>query len=163
MFSDLKKGSQVHVLDTTGVPKYRIGKIIDKSDPKYVTPQPGNYNMQTRVIDLVVDIDGENKTYTVPENQNVGKASGIMLSCMVDPIINEINSIKSMSEDIIKSVPENEAKIKECEVILEDINPAYKQYRNQDKKIANIEERVGDLSKSFDELKKLIIEKFKQN
>jgi hypothetical protein len=50
--------------------------------------------MQTRVVDLTVELTGETKTYTVPESQNVAKAMGITLSTSIDPIMNELNAIK---------------------------------------------------------------------
>lgn len=84
MFSDLKKGFQVHTLDTNTVPKYELGKVVAVSEPRYLPPQPGQYQaMQTRVVDLTVELTGETKTYTVPESQNVAKAMGITLSTYV--------------------------------------------------------------------------------
>lgn len=128
MFSDLKKGFQVHTLDTNTVPKYELGKVVAVSEPRYLPPQPGQYQaMQTRVVDLTVELTGETKTYTVPESQNVAKAMGITLSTSIDPIMNELNAIKNTSQDIINSVDAHRAKIEACESILEDINPAFKQ------------------------------------
>lgn len=43
----------------------------------------------------------------------------------------------------------------------EDINPAFKQTREQDRKIAGIENKVNDLTDSFEDLKKLIVERLK--
>jgi hypothetical protein len=57
MFSDLKKGFQVHTLDTNTVPKYELGKVVAVSEPRYLPPQPGQYQaMQTRVVDLTVEL-----------------------------------------------------------------------------------------------------------
>lgn len=124
--------------------------------------QQGQYQaMQTRVVDLTVELTGETKTYTVPESQNVAKAMGITLSTSIDPIMNELNAIKSTSQEIIDSVDAHRAKIEACESILEDINPAFKQTREQDRKIAGIENKVNDLTDSFEDLKKLIVERLK--
>ncbi len=162
MFSDLKKGFQVHALDTNSVPKYGIGKVIAVSEPRYLTPQPGNYQqIQSRVIDLTVELDGETKTYTVPESQSVAKAMGITLSTGIEPIMNELNAIKQTSKEIIESVDSHREKMEACEKILEDVNPAFKQTREQDRKIAGIEDKVNGLTSSFDELKKLIVERLK--
>lgn len=158
MFSDLKKGFQVHTLDTNTVPKYELGRVVAVSEPRYLPPQPGQYQtMQTRVVDLT----GETKTYTVPESQNVAKAMGITLSTSIDPIMNELNAIKNTSQEIIDSVDTHRAKIEACESILEEVNPAFKQTREQDRKIAGIENKVNDLTDSFEDLKKLIVERLK--
>lgn len=92
---------------------------------------------------------------------NVAKAMGITLSTSIDPIMNELNAIKNTSQDIINSVDAHRAKIEACESILEDINPAFKQTREQDRKIAGIENKVNDLTDSFEDLKKLIVERLK--
>lgn len=56
MFSDLKKGFQVHTLDTNTVPKYELGKVVAVSEPRYLPPQPGQYQaMQTRVVEPGTD------------------------------------------------------------------------------------------------------------
>lgn len=137
-------------------------KVVAVSEPRYLPPQPGQYQaMQTRVVDLTVELTGETKTYTVPESQNVAKAMGITLSTSIDPIMNELNAIKSTSQEIIDSVDAHRAKIEACESILEDINPAFKQTREQDRKIAGIENKVNDLTDSFEDLKKLIVERLK--
>lgn len=162
MFSDLKKGFQVHTLDTNEVPKYAIGKVVAVSEPRYMQPTPGNYqSMQTRVVDLTVEIDGETKTYTVPESQNVAKAVGITLSTNIESIMNELNAVKRNSEEILESVDLNRRKIEACDKILEDVNPAFKQTREQDRKIAGIESQVRELTNSFDDLKRLIVERLK--
>ena len=95
------------------------------------------------------------------QTQNVAKAMGITLSTSIDPIMNELNAIKNTSQDIINSVDAHRAKIEACESILEDINPAFKQTREQDRKIAGIENKVNDLTDSFEDLKKLIVERLK--
>ena len=114
---------------------------------------------QNRVVDLTVEFEGETKTYTVPETQNVAKALGITLSTSIDAIMNELGAIKQTSQDIINSVDEHRARISACESIMEDVNPAFRQTREQDRKIEGIERRVGEMSKSFEELKDLIIKK----
>lgn len=162
MFSDLKKGFQVHALDTTEVPKYYLGKVIAVSEPRFLSPTPGTYQpTQGRVVDLTVEVDGETKTYTVPESQNVAKAMGITLSTNLEAVLNELSAIKRNSQEIIDSVELNRNKIEACDRIMEEVNPAFKQTREQDRKIAGIENQVKQLSGSFDELKRLIVERLK--
>lgn len=121
------------------------------------------YEMVTKnvIVSTTNTIFGINPRATVPESQNVAKAMGITLSTSIDPIMNELNAIKSTSQDIIDSVDTHRAKIEACESILEDINPAFKQTREQDRKIAGIENKVNDLTDSFEDLKKLIVERLK--
>lgn len=65
------------------------------------------------------------------------------------------------NDDRVLDIDAHRAKIEACESILEDINPAFKQTREQDRKIAGIENKVNDLTDSFEDLKKLIVERLK--
>lgn len=84
-----------------------------------------------------------------------------MQNTIAQLLMNELNAIKNTSQDIIDSIDTHRAKIEACESILEDINPAFKQTREQDRKIAGIENKVNDLTDSFEDLKKLIVERLK--
>ena len=169
MFTDLKKGFQVHTLDTTSLPKYEIGRVVAVSDPRYLPPQPGTYqSMQQRVVDLTVEIAGETKTFTVPETQSVAKSANMTLSIGLEAIMNELKAIKQDSQEVIDNAPFCEEKIQRCNEIEEEINPSFKQTREHDRKIAGIEKQVSELAGSvsglqgsFDDLKKLIVERFK--
>lgn len=90
-------------------------------------------------------------TYVVPENQNVAMANGITLACSVDPIMNHLNAMKRTSTDIVNSVDKNKEIIEACDSILEDINPTFKQTKDQDRKIKNLEEKVDRMGSSFDD------------
>lgn len=163
MFRDLKKGFQVYTLDTSDIPVFRMGNVVNVSEPRFQQPQMGQMGqyqqLQDRVIDLTVEINGSSMTYVVPENQNVAMANGITLACSVDPIMNHLNAMKRTSTDIVNSVDKNKEIIEACDSILEDINPTFKQTKDQDRKIKNLEEKVDRMGSSFDELKELLIKK----
>lgn len=162
MFSDLKKGFEVYTLDVTDVPKFAVGKVVAVSDARFMQPIPGDYSsLQQRVLDVTIELEGQNKTYTVPEGQNVAKAAGITLSCSLEPVMNELSAVKRNAEEVIRSVDLNRKRIAACDKIMEDVNPMFKQTRDQDRKIKGIEEKVEGLANSFTELKNLIVERLK--
>lgn len=133
MFKDLKKGYQVYTLDTSGVPKFFMGTVVNVSEPRFAQSQLGQYQqLQDRVMDLTIEVDGKSMTYVVPENQNVAMANGITLACSVDPIMNHLNAMKRTSTDIVNSVDKNKEIIEACDSILEDINPTFKQTKDPD-------------------------------
>lgn len=92
-------------------------------------------------------------------NLQSAMANGITLACSVDPIMNHLNAMKRTSTDIVNSVDKNKEIIEACDSILEDINPTFKQTKDQDRKIKNLEEKVDRMGSSFDELKELLIKK----
>lgn len=88
-----------------------------------------------------------------------GGANGITLACSVDPIMNHLNAMKRTSTDIVNSVDKNKEIIEACDSILEDINPTFKQSKDQDRKIKGLEDQVAKMGESFEELKNLLIKK----
>lgn len=160
MFSDIKKGFQVHLLYTDDLPVYKVGRVVAAGEPRFLPPTDpaSSYG---RVLDLSVECDGETKTYTVPEMQNVAKTQGMTLSVTIEPILNELESLKKASEEIIGSLDFHKERAARCSSILEEANPAYRQTREQDRKIRGIEDKVTALSTSFEDLKKLIVERLK--
>lgn len=117
MFKDLKKGYQVYTLDTSGVPKFFMGTVVNVSEPRFAQSQLGQYQqLQDRVMDLTIEVDGKSMTYVVPENQNVAMANGITLACSVDPIMNHLNAMKRTSTDIVNSVDKNKEIIEACDI-----------------------------------------------
>lgn len=162
MFGDLQIGYQVHMLSCfdNEMPKYSTGKVVAKSDPRFLPPTDPACQYG-RVMDITVESGSGNNTYTVPENQNVAKAMGITLSMTIDPILNELESMKKASKSVIDSERFHKERLSVCDRILEDVNPAFRQAKEQDRKIAGIEGKVSELSSSFEDLKKLIIERLK--
>lgn len=98
MFRDLKKGFQVYTLDTSDVPVFRMGNVVNVSEPRFQQPQMGQMGqyqqLQDRVIDLTVEINGSSMTYVVPESRDVAMSNNITLACSVDPIMNQLNATK---------------------------------------------------------------------
>lgn len=152
MFRDLKKGFQVYTLDTSDVPVFRMGNVVNVSEPRF-------QQLQDRVIDLTVEINGSSMTYVVPESRDVAMSNNITLACSVDPIMNQLNAAKRTSSDILDSIDKHRRTLEACDSILEEINPAFKQTKDQDRKIKNLEEKVDRMGSSFDELKELLIKK----
>lgn len=107
MFRDLKKGFQVYTLDTSDIPVFRMGNVVNVSEPRFQQPQMGQMGqyqqLQDRVIDLTVEINGSSMTYVVPESRDVAMSNNITLACSVDPIMNQLNAAKRTSSDILDS------------------------------------------------------------
>lgn len=134
--------------------------VVDHRPVLVAQSQLGQYQqLQDRVMDLTIEVDGKSMTYVVPENQNVAMANGITLACSVDPIMNHLNAMKRTSTDIVNSVDKNKEIIEACDSILEDINPTFKQSKDQDRKIKGLEDQVAKMGESFEELKNLLIKK----
>lgn len=166
MFKDLREGFQIYVLDTSDVPVYHVGKVVKVSEPRFQPMpqyQPGQVpqypQLQDRVLDLTVEVDGVTNTYVVPENREVAMSTGVTLSCSVDPIMNQVSSIRRTSSEALANRERYERSVKACDSILEDLNPEFRNKREQERKIRGLEEKVERIGTSFEELKELLMRK----
>lgn len=112
-------------------------------------------------IDKVAGQVGMTSQAVINAVQQQGCEIGNQISSCCCNLSSLINQSTCQTQEIIDSVDAHRAKIEACESILEDINPAFKQTREQDRKIAGIENKVNDLTDSFEDLKKLIVERLK--
>lgn len=97
MFSTLRKGSSVYILDRTSTPDVKLGYIENVSIPRpmYPTFNPSvslGTNMQT-VVDLTVRIDNENKEFCVPSNLSIHTYGDYTLSETKEAMISEVDSL----------------------------------------------------------------------
>lgn len=152
MFKDLKPGFQVSLLDKSGkVPHYYIGTIVGVSEPRIdqmkqpTFGQPMSY--ADRVIDLTVEFDGKTQTYTVPEQSNVASVAALTLACTAEPIANEVRAMLKHSQSVIESAPHHEEVAKECENILEEVQPAPADSKRLDKLEGKMDKMEGLLEK----------------
>lgn len=167
MFKDLKEGFQIHVLDTTDVPRYCLGRVVKISDPRFPQmpqyqpgqPIPPYPQLQDRVLDLTVEVNGKTDTYVVPENRDVAMSSGLTLACGVDPIVNQVTALRGTAHEALGKREFYERSVAACDAILEEVNPEFRRKREQDKKIKGLEEKVERMGSSFEELKELLMRK----
>lgn len=152
MFKDLKQGFQVSLLDKSGkVPHYHIGTIVGVSEPRIdqMKQQPFGQPMSyaDMVIDLTIEFDGRTQTYTVPEQSNVASVASLTLACTAEPIANEVRAMLKHSQSVIESVPHHEEVAKECENILEELQPAPADSKRLDKLEGKMDKMEGLLEK----------------
>lgn len=166
MFRDIKEGFRIHVLETSGIPVYKVGRVERASDPRLqpMRPyEPGQIppypQLQDRVIDLTVNVDGKTDTYVVPENRDVALSPNVTLSCSIEPITNQLSAIRKRASDELSRREMNERTVAACDSIMEELDPSIRDKREQDRKIGALEEKVDRIGNSFNELKDLLMRK----
>lgn len=153
-FKDLKTGYAVYMLHKDDV-RYCQGKVVSVSNPRF---QPsGNAGMtfsQTsqQVVDVTIEEDGEQKTYTIPETLDVTYANGLVLSTSRERMQIEVENMKSRAEDILGSVERNKAIVERCTKILTDLNPALKDKQKTEERFNALETKIGSLTDMIEKL-----------
>lgn len=97
MFSTLRKGTSVYILDRSGEPTVNVGYIenVTMPRPMYPTYNPAvslGTNMQM-VVDLTVRINDEQKEFSVPSNLSIHTYGDYTISESKEAMISEVDSL----------------------------------------------------------------------
>ena len=160
MFSTLRKGSPIYVLDRTSNPELKMGYIDSVSIPRpmYPTFNPQvslGTNMST-VVDIKVRIDNDVKEFCVPSSLSIHTYGDYTLSENKEAMISEVDSLLQNSKDIINSIDKHKAAITGYEDILKQLNPIYAKEQERDGAISDLSQRVDSIQDSLDRLERLL-------
>ena len=160
MFSTLRKGSSIYILDRTNTPEVKVGYVENVSMPRpmYPTYNPSvslGTNM-SQVVDITVRMDSDTKEFCVPSNLNIHTYGDYTLSESKEAMISEVDSLLQNSKDIVNSVDKHKENITTYENILKTLNPVYAKEQERDTAITNLSSRVDNIQDSLDRLEILL-------
>ncbi len=147
IFRDIKQGYPVYILNKQDLTILQ-GKVASAGFPRLDTnPMSGKTEM---VIDIAVD-DGSGKTgsYVIPEGLSVTYAGNLVLATEKAALAGEVEAMKSSAEQALASVDRQREILDKATALLSDLNPAFREKRENDK-------RFDDLESSVNELKDLV-------
>lgn len=149
MFSTLKQGNTVHVLEQTNGLSYKTGQITG------IVP---NY---TGGIDMKVKVDDQEYEFKqLPYNQSVAKKDGsIVVTETKDNVIAEILKLKESSETILNNRDYYENLVKDCDSLLRQIDPNYDKELRRDEEIETLKKQISNMSQSLENIEKLLLNK----
>lgn len=163
MFSTLRKGATIYILDRSSEPEVKIGYIDNVSMPRpmYPTFNPAaslGTNMQT-VVDITLRIGEEKKEFSVPSNLSIHTYGDYTLSENKEAMISEVDSLLQNSKDVIDSIDKHKANIQAYEKILKTLNPVYAKEQERDSAISSLTQQVDSIQDSLNRLESLLLRK----
>lgn len=161
MFSTLRKGATIYLLDRTSEPDVKIGYIDNVSMPRpmYPTYNPQvslGTNMQT-VVDLTVRVGDEKKEFCVPSNLSIHTYGDYTLSENKEAMISEVDALLQNSKDVIDSIDKHKTAISAYERILKNLNPVYAKESERDSRIDSLSQQVGSMQTTLNRLESLLL------
>ena len=126
MFSTLRQGSVIYILDKSSEPTLKTGYVESVSIPRpmYKTFNPAvNFGMNAQtVVDISVktdnnriDFEGVPSTFTIHSNGNT------VISENKEAMIQEVDSMLQNSKNIVDSIDKHKNNIIVCENILKEL------------------------------------------
>ena len=150
MFSGLRQGQTLYVLDKSSEPKVVTGYVerISAPHPMYPNYNPNvsfGANLQT-VVDITVKIDNDKKEFVgVPSTSSIHSYGDYVLSESKDNMIQEVTSMLENSKSILSNVEQHKSNIIACEKILKSLSPVYAKEQERDEAIETISGRMDKI------------------
>lgn len=161
MFSALRQGSSFFILDKTNVPKLKIGSVVSVSQPmpKYNNTYVPGHNYTETVVDVVVKVNEEElKFEKLPSNLSIANfgQSGIVVSESKEAMNGEVESMLRNSKNILESIPYHKEVLVACDEMMKELNPQLAKEKEQEQKIAMLENRMGGMESTLQDIHKLL-------
>lgn len=156
MFSTLRQNSQIYVLDKKNSPVLKKG-IIESVSPQ--RSRNGSFYGQPldMVVDITINIEGVSQEFkNIPANLSIANDGNIVISETKELMSTEVDSMLSISKQILESVDYHKDVIDKCEQILKDLNPQFAKDKLQEEKINSLETRMGGVESNLSDIKDML-------
>ena len=156
MFSTLRQNSPIYILDKKGSPVLKKG-IIETVSPQ--RSRTGSFYGQPMdmIVDIRVNIDGTSQEFkNIPASLSIANDGNIVISETKEAMSTEVDSMLSISKQILESIDYHKDVIEKCEQILKDLNPQFAKDKLQEEKINSLESRIGGVENTLGDIKDML-------
>lgn len=157
MFSTLRQGSTLYILEKGNVPVLKIGQCVN-------TQNNFSTYLTNNTIDITVKVDDDTIDFKqLPSQLNTAIYNcNTVISDSREAICQEVENMIRSSKQILDSVPMHEQTVEEGEKMLKQLNPQFAQQKEQEEKISNLEFKVGSMESKLDNITDLLTKALKQ-
>lgn len=149
MFSALRQGSVVYILEKGENPVLKVGQIVSITQPNYSS----NFLMNGSTIDINVKVNNQNMDFkNVPASQSVVNYNNAVITETKELMSNEVDNMLQSSRSIVDSVTYHNNIITSCESILKELNPRFAKEKERDEDINNLKDKMGGIESKMDKI-----------
>ena len=154
MFSALRQGNIVYILDKSNKLTLKTGQVISNSGanvPYNIAPQ--------QVINLTIDINGETKEFNnIPAMQSIIQYNNgnLIITDTKELMITEVENLLSNSRNILDNIDYHKNILVEGEEVLKILNPQFAKDKARDEEISSLKEKVGGMENKIDTIINLL-------
>ena len=143
LFKDLKIGYPVYIFHKDGEKRITQGKVTAISPSRL--PQTPSLQTMQMVVDVTIDDGGSSRTYAIPDNTSVTYTNGLVLSTDRDGVIREVEILRNQCAEELSKIEEYRKSVSECENILAEWNPVFREKRETEERFSKLETSMSDL------------------
>ena len=153
MFSALRQGSVVYILEKGENPVLKVGQVVSITQPNYSS----NFLMNGSTIDINVKVNNQNMDFkNVPSSQSVSNYNNAIITETKELMSNEVDNMLQSSRSIVDSVTYHNNIITSCESILKELNPRFAKEKERDEDINNLKDKMGGIESKMDKILSLL-------
>ena len=149
MFSALRQGSVVYILEKGENPVLKVGQVVSITQPNYGS----NFLMNGSTIDINVKVNNQNMDFkNVPSSQSVANYNNAVITETKELMSNEVDNMLQSSRSIVDSITYHNNIITSCESILKELNPRFAKEKERDEDINNLKDKMGGIESKMDKI-----------
>ena len=149
MFSALRQGSVVYILEKGENPVLKVGQVVSITQPNYSS----NFLMNGSTIDINVKVNNQNMDFkNVPSSQSVANYNNVVITETKELMSNEVDNMLQSSRSIVDSVTYHNNIITSCESILKELNPRFAKEKERDEDINNLKDKMEGIESKMDKI-----------
>ena len=149
MFSALRQGSVVYILEKGENPVLKIGQVVSITQPNYSS----NFLINGSTIDINVKVNNQNMDFkNVPSSQSIANYNNAVITETKELMSNEVDNMLQSSRSIVDSVTYHNNIITSCENILKELNPRFAKEKERDEDINNLKDKMGGIESKMDKI-----------
>lgn len=153
MFSALRQGSVVYILEKGENPVLKVGQVVSITQPNYSS----NFLMNGSTIDINVKVNNQNMDFkNVPSSQSIANYNNAVITETKELMSNEVDNMLQSSRSIVDSVTYHNNIITSCESILKELNPRFAKEKERDEDINNLKDKMGGIESKMDKILSLL-------
>jgi len=140
-FRDVRQNSTVHLLDKTTM-QYSEAKVEAVGMPHFATPQVG----QTAPTGQVVDVTIKGIPYVVQCDNDIAYSDKAVFAVDKASLLPEVKRLKTEAENILAGVDRARETVTKCDTLLCELDTAFKEKQETEKRIGAMESEIRSLS-----------------
>lgn len=153
MFSALRQGSVIYILEKGENPTLKIGQVVSITQPSY----SNNFLVNGSTIDINVKVGDQNMDFkNVPSSQSTVTYNNAIITETKELMSNEVDNMLQSSKSIVDSVTYHTNVISSCENILKELNPRFAKEKERDEDISNLKDKMGGIESKMDQILTLL-------
>ena len=157
MFSGLRQNSVFYVLEKSDKPSLKVGQVVSVSNPM---PKLGAVPYSTETfVDVSVKVGENNVEFKqLPSALSISNNGNVVVSDNREAMLNEIEGLKRISEDVLKTVNYHKNAITAYDDMLATLNPHIAEKKETDRRIGAMEERMGGIEGTLTQMMGMLSE-----